>query len=66
MVQWMGRVLGGTWHCAVQKYGHISGTDIEVYGAMIEETMMVAWCYVPAAVSVLSNNTAAVIEAGRP
>ena len=63
--QWMGKVLGGTWHCAVQKYGHISGTAIEAYGAMIEGTMMVAWRYVPAVVSALSNNTAVVPEAGR-
>ena len=63
--QWMGKVLGGTWQCTVQKWGHVNGIAVEAYAAMIEETLAVAWCYVLAVVTVLSDNNCKVVDVGR-
>jgi hypothetical protein len=62
---WMQNVLGGTWHTAVQKWGHVHGTAIQVYAAMIEDTLVAAWCYAPAVATVLSDNTCKTNDAGR-
>ena len=63
--QWMRKVLGGTWQTTVQKWGHVHGSAVEVYAAMIEETLVAAWCHVPAVVTVLSDNTCKITDVGR-
>jgi hypothetical protein len=62
---WMQNVLGGTWHTTVQKWGHVHGSAIEVYAGMVEDTLVAAWCYTPAVVTVLSDNTCKTIDVGR-
>ena len=61
----MGKVLGGIWQTTFQKWGHVNGTAIEVYAAMITETLAAAWCYAPAVVTVLSDNNCRTIDVGR-
>ena len=63
--QIMGNVLGGAWQTSVSKWNHVNRTAVEVYAAMIEDTLAVAWYYVPAVVSVLSDNNCKTIDVGR-
>ena len=53
----MSAVLGGVWHTSVAKWAHVHGTANEIYAAMVEDTLAVAWCHVPAVVQVFSDNT---------
>ena len=61
----MNAVLGGVWHTSVAKWSHVHGTANEVYAAMIEDTLAVAWCHVPAVVQVFSDNKCKAFAIGR-
>ena len=63
--QTMSAVLGGVWHTSVSKWTHVHGTANEVYAAMIEDTLAVAWCHVPAVIQVFSDNTCKAFDVGR-
>ena len=64
--QWMGSILGGRWQVTVSKYGCCAGNAMELYAAMVEDTLVAAWICSPTVVQVFSDNTAVVPDAGRP
>ena len=54
---WLETVLGGQWLVKIGKYSYAAGTATQIYGVMVEDSMVLMFQLLPGAMNIYNDGT---------